>query len=636
MNVRASPTVRQSGEGESSPPPPKGSRSNSVWVSAKAPSERVAVVRPGSMHEALSVSPRSEQAPRPSSNPSPRPAVRSQSDAELAATRETQERKQAMSYYDGSTDIRGKIRQAGETAYMSIKFHFPPNFPVASKLLEVDLSDTPAKAIRFIAERLKFPIATNGIALRIPDETLNKNLPCVAQFKKSGTAPFLDMKKYRLAYYRELLAASSYVDYVYRFEHEKDEARKKPTSKSDALEALGEWLWQTPDRTGMLNYKDGTTANTGGAWSIYFCLLQANMLFFFRDASATSGKPEGLVFLKGAEIVRSTLRETPCIRIVEQFNGSELVHYLAQSGLEDMASWTAALLQAAATDSSAVAVTKVTRIQRRKSVDYATLISTGNPHTVYHNFSKLGDGGYATVWKAFDEHDQPVALKVMVLRDSTLKSILEELANHRAIEHPNIVKFLAAYFEMQTGSLWVALEFCGGGTLTELCKSHAPLPEPYIAYVCRCVLSALQVLHERQLVHRDIKSNNILLGETSDMCMVSDFGLTIKTEEANDPAKTTVVGTPLWMAPEIFMTRQYQPGVDVWALGVVLIEMAEGRPPYHKVGSSLRVSLLKLNCCFFSARAEGSTESHLQQGMCLDESRAIFCFHARLCSPLFG
>ncbi len=63
------------------------------------------------------------------------------------------------------------------------------------------------------------------------------------------------------------------------------------------------------------------------------------------------------------------------------------------------------------------------------------------------------------MWRAFDKDEQPVALKVMVLRDSNLKSILEELANHRGIEHPNIVKFFAAYFESQTGSLWVALEY---------------------------------------------------------------------------------------------------------------------------------------------------------------------------------
>lgn len=76
----------------------------------------------------------------------------------------------------GTNSLLGKIRQVGDTAFMSIRFHFPPSFPVASKLLEVDLADTPAKAIKFVAERLKFPIATNGIALRIPDETLSKVL----------------------------------------------------------------------------------------------------------------------------------------------------------------------------------------------------------------------------------------------------------------------------------------------------------------------------------------------------------------------------------------------------------------------------------------------------------------------------
>ncbi len=532
----------------------KSERSQSVWVSAKAPSTRIQVVRPASQHDALALSPRPMEAPSGRSGASSAasgsaPSLnRTQSNSEMAR-RDSVDRKPTVAHYDGSANILGKIRQNGDTALMSLKFHFPPNFPVASKLLEVDLSDTPAKAIRFIAERLKFPIATNGIALRIPDETLAKNLPCVAQFKKSGTAPFLDMKKYRLAYYRDLLAATSYVDYVYRFEHDKDEAKKQPTSKVEALEVLGEWLWTSPDRTGTLNYKDGTAANAaaagsggstgrggggggvGAAWALYYSVLQANMLFFFREAPAASAKPEGVVLLKGAEITRTTLRETPVIRIVENFFGTEMIHFLAQSGMEDLGAWNSALLQASTIDSSAVAVTKVTRIQRRKSVDYATLISRGDPHTVYHNFSKLGDGGYATVWKAFDEKDSPVALKVMVLRDSTLKSILEELANHRAIEHPNIVKFIAAYFETQTGSLWVALEYCGGGTLTELCKSCAPLPEPYMAFVCRCVLSALLVLHERGLVHRDIKSNNILLGLSHEVCMVSDFGLTIKTEE---------------------------------------------------------------------------------------------------------
>ncbi len=111
------------------------------------------VVRPASQHDALALSPRAESSSpgsgvRPSSGAASSqqiPPLRSQSSNDVQQTRESLERKQAMAYYDGSTDIRGKIRQAGETAYMSIKFHFPPNFPVASKLLEVDLADTPAK-----------------------------------------------------------------------------------------------------------------------------------------------------------------------------------------------------------------------------------------------------------------------------------------------------------------------------------------------------------------------------------------------------------------------------------------------------------------------------------------------------------
>jgi hypothetical protein len=150
------------------------------------------------------------------------------------------------------------------------------------------------------------------------------------------------------------------VDYVYRFEHEKDEAKKKPSSKSEALEMLGEWLWQTPDRVGTLNHRsDAISPNVGGSWQLYHCVLQANMLFFFREPFSGTAKPEGVVFLKGAEIVRATHgSSTPCVKITEIFCGIELVHFLAQSGQEDLSAWTSALLVASTTDSSAVAVTK--------------------------------------------------------------------------------------------------------------------------------------------------------------------------------------------------------------------------------------------------------------------------------------
>ncbi len=88
-----------------------------------------------------------------------------------------------------------------------------------------------------------------------------------------------------------------YVDYVYRFEHEKDEAKKKPSSKSEALEMLGEWLWQSPDRVGTLNHRGDAASPLAGTWTLFHCVLQANMLFFFREPFVANAKPEGVVFL---------------------------------------------------------------------------------------------------------------------------------------------------------------------------------------------------------------------------------------------------------------------------------------------------------------------------------------------------
>ena len=102
---------------------------------------------------------------------------------------------------------------------------------------------------------------------------------------------------------------------------------------------------------------------------------------------------------------------------------------------------------------------------RRASVDYTTLIAPGDPTELYSNFDKLGDGGYATVWSATDKQGVRVALKVMVMRDANLKSILDELAHHKQITHKNIVEFYHAYFVVHTASLWVALEYMGGGEL---------------------------------------------------------------------------------------------------------------------------------------------------------------------------
>jgi len=120
----------------------------------------------------------------------------------------------------------------------------------------------------------------------------------------------------------------------------------------------------------------------------------------------------------------------------------------------------------------------------------------------------------------------------------------------------------------------------GGGCLTDVLESFdsVQLTESQIAYCCRETVKALVYIHGLHRIHRDIKSDNVLLGSDGAV-KLADFGyaaqLTQKQQKRN-----TVVGTPYWMAPELIRGHDYGTKVDIWSLGIMLMEMAEGEPPY--------------------------------------------------------
>ncbi|KAK7907222.1 hypothetical protein WMY93_015834 [Mugilogobius chulae] len=205
------------------------------------------------------------------------------------------------------------------------------------------------------------------------------------------------------------------------------------------------------------------------------------------------------------------------------------------------------------------------------------VVNPGDPREYLDSFIKIGEGSTGIVCIASEKHSgKQVAVKKMDLRKQQRRELLfNEVVIMRDYHHENVVDMYNSY--LVGDELWVVMEFLEGGALTDI-VTHTRMNEEQIATVCLSVLRALSYLHTQGVIHRDIKSDSILL--TSDgRIKLSDFGFCAQVSK-EVPKRKSLVGTPYWMAPEVISRLPYGTEVDIWSLGIMVIEMVDGEPPY--------------------------------------------------------
>ncbi|XP_037502387.1 misshapen-like kinase 1 [Rhipicephalus sanguineus] len=162
-------------------------------------------------------------------------------------------------------------------------------------------------------------------------------------------------------------------------------------------------------------------------------------------------------------------------------------------------------------------------------------------------------------------------------------NVLKKYSHHR-----NIATYYGAFIQKsppgKDDKLWLVMEYCGAGSVTDLVKSTKgqSLKEEWIAYICREILRGLSHLHANKIIHRDIKGQNVLLTDNAEVKLV-DFGVSAQLDRTIG-RRNTFIGTPYWMAPEVIACDEnpdatYDNRSDLWSLGITALEMAESQPP---------------------------------------------------------
>lgn len=213
-----------------------------------------------------------------------------------------------------------------------------------------------------------------------------------------------------------------------------------------------------------------------------------------------------------------------------------------------------------------------------------------DPETSFQIQEKIGEGSYGSVFFAIHlATGAPFAIKSIRVSDEEDKDTIEnEISILKKCKSNNIVRYYGTC--RKDDCIWILMDYCPLNSVRHMMEvTKHTLTEDQISHVCRDTLKGLVYLHSQGIIHRDIKSGNLLMNETSQV-MIADFGVSSLQGEG----VVEMIGTPLYMSPEVVLKKGYNTKADIWSLGICVIEMAEGAPPYYKMPQKRAMQMIPI------------------------------------------
>lgn len=254
-----------------------------------------------------------------------------------------------------------------------------------------------------------------------------------------------------------------------------------------------------------------------------------------------------------------------------------------------------------------------------QNFDPTHIIYDSTTDTTYLRGRLLGKGGFARCYELLSLSNNKVYAgkiisKTRISKPHQKTKILREVELQQDLKHRNVVEF-HSYFEDDI-NVYIILENCSRKSLVHVLKHRKCLTEPEVRYYMQQLVEGVQYVHNRQIIHRDLKLGNMLLNENMDL-KLADFGLATRVDFEGE-MKMTVCGTPNYIAPEVLQKKGHSFEADIWAVGCTMYALLVGRPPFET--TTLKETYLRITENTYKVPSHISGPAHNLIRRCLNSN----------------